>query len=123
MNSVALVSIHNGLAIDVKRAEIKSKIINRVAELGLNIIDYRMNNEMLLLILNLVEHLVVRKSGINKKELALDILQELFTFNAQEKVSVDKNIEFLWSNKNIKKVSQWKLFCAGFKELFWKKKN
>lgn len=121
MVDLTVVEIRNTLALDVKRAQVKTQIKQRVNELGLNLATYKNNNEFLLLILNLIEHLIVKRDNINKKELALEILHELFTINAVEKQTFDSNIEFLWSNKSIKKVSKWKLFKAGVCEWFFKK--
>lgn len=121
MVDLTVVEIRNSLALDVKRSEVKSQIKKRVNELGLNLATYKNNNEFLLLILNLIEHLVVKRDHINKKELALEILHELFTITAVERQTYDSNIEFLWSNKSIKKVSKWKLFKAGVCEWFFKK--
>lgn len=124
MSGLALVSVNNDLALDVKRNEIKNKIIARINELGVTVATYRLNNEFLLLICNLVEHLVNKKKyKIDKKVLVVEILNQLFTLNAVEKVNVESNIEFLFNNKNIKKVSAFKLFCCGVKEYFFGKKN
>lgn len=119
MSGLELVSVNNDLALDVKRNEIKNKIIARISELGITVATYRLNNEFLLLICNLVEHLVNKKKyKIDKKVLVVEILNQLFTLNAVEKANVESNIEFLWNNKNIKKVSAFKLFCVGVKEYF-----
>jgi len=123
MDNLGLVRIQNSLAFDVKRIEIKNKIITRIGELGLVISNYRNSTEFLLLILNLIEHLVVKKDKINKKELAIEILNEVFGLNELERNNVDSNIEFLHQNKNIKKVSMWKLFKCGVKELFFSKRH
>jgi hypothetical protein len=124
MSGLELVSVNNDLALDVKRNEIKNKIIARISELGITVATYRLNNEFLLLICNLVEHLVNKKKyKIDKKVLVVEILNQLFTLNAVEKANVESNIEFLWNNKNIKKVSAWKLFCVGIKEYFSSKKG
>jgi len=123
MDNLGLVPIQNSLAFDVKRIEIKNKIITRIGELGLVISNYRNSTEFLLLILNLIEHLVVKKDKINKKELAIEILNEVFGLNELERNNVDSNIEFLHQNKNIKKVSMWKLFKCGVKELFFSKRH
>jgi hypothetical protein len=122
MSGLSIVPIQNSLAQDVKKAEVKDKVIKRVNELGLVLASYRMNNEFLLLVLNLIEHLVVKKDNVNKKDLALDIINDLFQMNAIERQNVSDNIEFLWSNKNIKRVSKWKLFKAGICELMFKKR-
>lgn len=121
MVDLSIIPIKNSLAIDVKRAEVKTKIIERINQLNLNLAIYRLNNEFLLLVLNLIEYLVVKKDKINKKELAIEILDELFHFNNQERETVSNNIEFLWNNKSIKKVSYWRLFKAGICEYFFKK--
>ena len=123
MDNLNLVPIQNSLAVDVKRIEIKNKIITRIGELGLVISNYRNSTEFLLLILNLIEHLVVKKDKINKKELAIEIVTEVFGFNELERNNIDSNIEFLHQNKNIKKVSMWKLFKCGVKELFFSKRR
>ena len=122
MDNLALVPIQNSLAVDVKRIEIKNKIITRIGELGLDIANYRNSTEFMLLILNLIEHLVVKKDKINKKELAIEILDTVFGLTDIDKTNVGSNIEFLHQNKNIKKVSMWKLFKCGVKEWFLKKK-
>lgn len=122
MSNLTIVPIQNGLAQDVRRVDVRVKVIARINELGLNLTNYRMNNEFLLLVLNLIEHLVVKKDKLNKKEVAIEILDQLFTLTPSERVNVDSNIEFLWSNKNIKKVSYWKLFKCGVSELFLKRK-
>jgi hypothetical protein len=120
--SLTIVPIQNQLAQDVKRIEVKSKILKRVDELGLVVANYRNSNEFLLLVLNLIEHLIVKNDGISKKDLALEIVDDLFQLNAIEKQNVLSNIDFLHSNKNIKKVSKWKLFKCGVTEWLFKKK-
>ena len=121
MVDLTVVEIRHSLALDVKKNEVKSQIKKRINELGLDLAVYRNNNEFLLLILNLIEHLIVKRDNINKKELALEILHDLFAINAIERQTYDTNIEFLWSNKAIKKVSKWKLFKAGVCEWFFRK--
>ena len=123
MDNLTLVPIQNSLAVDVKRIEIKNKIITRIGELGLDIANYRNSTEFMLLILNLIEHLVIKKDKINKKELAIEILDTVFGLTDIDKANVDSNIEFLHQNKNIKKVSMWKLFKCGVSEWFFSKKK
>ena len=123
MDNLSLVPIQNSLAVDVKRIEIKNKIITRIGELGLVISNYRNSTEFLLLILNLIEHLVVKKDKINKKELAIEVLNEVFGLNELERNNINSNIDFLHQNNNIKKVSMWKLFKCGVKELFFSKRR
>ena len=93
MDNLSLVPIQNSLAVDVKRIEIKNKIITRIGELGLVISNYRNSTEFLLLILNLIEHLVVKKDKINKKELAIEVLNEVFGLNELERNNINSNID------------------------------
>lgn len=123
-DTLNLVSVNNQLAVDVKRTEIKSLVIERITKLGLNTQAYRGSVEHLLLLCNLVEHLTnTKKHKVNKKELVLDILHQLFILNPVERLSIEANIDFLHANSNIKKLSHWKLFCAGVKEYFGLKKK
>jgi len=119
---LSLVSLQNQLGVDVKRNEVKQKIINRITELGLNEANYKFNQELLLLVCNLAEHLLKKKDNISKLEMVLMIFDSLFGITQQEKALLESNINFLHQSKMIKRVSKWKLFCAGFKELFFKKK-
>ena len=47
----------------------------------------------------------------------------MFGLTDIDKTNVGSNIEFLHQNKNIKKVSMWKLFKCGVKEVFFSKKS
>lgn len=119
MDSLHVVSINNDLALDVKRNAIKTKILARINELGISTASYRMSSEFLVWVCNLVEHVVHQKKfKIDKKALVIDILNAIFSLNPAEKTTAENNIEFLWNNKNIKKVSKFYLFCCGAKEYF-----
>lgn len=123
-DTLSLVSVNNQLAVDVKRTEIKALVIERITKLGLNTPAYRNSTEHLLLLCNLVEHLVnTKKHALNKKELVIDIMHQLFILNPVERTCLESNIDFLHSNNNIKKLSKWTLFCAGVKEYFGLKKK
>lgn len=60
--------------------------------------------EFLLYICNLVENLVKKSYGINKKELVKDVFKQLFNLQPAELQAVDSAIEFLWSNQLISKI-------------------
>lgn len=120
---LSLVCVKNQLGVDIKKNEAKKKILDRITELGLINTTYKNNQEFLLLVCNLAEFLITKKDKISKKEIVLDVLQQLFSLNPLERQAYETNIEFLHQSNMIKKVSQWKLFCTGLKELLWKKKN
>jgi len=84
-------------------------------------LKYKLDNEFLTLLTNLIEYLVARKDKINKKQLALEIMKDYFAATDEDLEIIGKNIEYLHNNKVIKKVSFWKLFKAGFCEWFAKK--
>jgi predicted nucleotide-binding protein (sugar kinase/HSP70/actin superfamily) len=123
MSSLVIVPLQNNLALEVKKVEIKNKIIERINDLKINTATYRLNNELLLLVCNLVEHLVKKKYKINKKDFVVEIMNQLFVnLTPAEIQTINSNIEFLWSNKNITKLSRFYLFCCGAYEYFLKKK-
>ena len=116
--SLTLVPTQPKISSDIKRAEITKKIRDRITELNLNLPQYKNNNEFVLLVLNLIEHLVKKKYKIDKKVLAVEILSDLFQLNPQEIDSLQNNIEFLHSNKMIKKISWYYAFCCVVIEYF-----
>jgi hypothetical protein len=116
--SLSLIPTQPKISSDIKKAEITKKIHDRIIELGLNLPQYKNNNEFTLLVLNMIEYLVKKKYHIGKKALAVEILTGLFQLNPQEVDSLENNIEFLHSNKMIKKVSWYYAFCCGVIEYF-----
>jgi len=119
--SLNLVSITPNLALDVKKAEIKDKVIKRLTDLKLADTKYKNSSDILLLICNLVEHLT-RDKKISKKAIVLDIVDTLFNLTAEEQLIINDNIEFLHSNHAIKKLSRFYLFCCSAYEYLFKSK-
>lgn len=121
MSELQIIPLKNNLLLDFRQNEVRTKVIARLHELGLSNQQYKMDNELLTLVCNLVEHLVAKKDNISKKDLVINILQEIFQLSEEEKTTLGNNIQFLWSNSMIKKVSFYKLFKTGIKEYFRKK--
>ena len=121
MADLHLIPLKSNLNSNYQFIECKNKIIARLSELHLNDNKFKIDSELLVLVCNLIEHLVSKKDKISKKELALDIFKALYNLSPEEEQSISNNIEFIWANKMIKKVSMYKLFKVGIKELFWKK--
>jgi hypothetical protein len=121
--SLALVPTQAKLGSDIKRNQILKKINDRITELGLNQPQYKSNTEFILLVVNLIEHLVKKKHNIGKKQLAIEIITNLFPHTAQEVDVLENNIEFLHSNGMIKKVSWYYAFACGVVEYFKIKKG
>jgi len=61
-------------------------------------------NEFLLYVCKIVENLVKKSDGINKKELVKDVFKQLFNLQPAELTLIDSAIEFLWSNDLIVKI-------------------
>jgi hypothetical protein len=121
MSELQIIPLKNNLLLDFRQNEVRTKVIARLHELGLTNQQYKMDNELLTLVCNLVEHLVAKKDNISKKDLVINILQEIFQLSDEDKTTLGNNIQFLWSNSMIKKVSFYKLFKTGIKEYFRKK--
>ena len=121
MSELQIIPLRNNLLVDYKYTETKNKIIARLNELYLCDAKYKNDNQLLNLICELIEHLVIKKDKINKKDLAIDIYVAIFSLTDDEKKVLENNINFLWSNQMIKKVSIYKLFKTGIKEWFRKK--
>ena len=64
--------------------------------------------EFLLYVTKIVEELVKKSEGINKKELVINLFKELFALPEAEVKVLDASIEFLWSNGLICKISSSK---------------
>jgi len=121
MADLSVITIKNGLFTDYRFNEVKNAIVKRLTELNMIHLKYKLDNEFLTLLTNLIEYLVAKKDKINKKALALEIMKDFFAATDEDLEIIGKNIEYLHNNKVIKKVSFWKLFKAGFCEWFKKK--
>lgn len=118
--SLDVITARNHLASDLKFNGVKEQILKRLDEFP-NLQKYRNDIEFLLLVCNMIEHLVAKKDKIDKKELLLDIFKKIFDVDSAEVVALAKNIDFLLTNGKIKKVSFYKLFKTGLKEVLFKR--
>jgi len=64
--------------------------------------------EFLLYVTKIVEELVKKSDGINKKELVKDLFKQLFNLQPPELLVLDSAIQFLFDNKLICKVARSK---------------
>ena len=96
----------NKLKAQMKLGEISKKIIEKIQDIP-NYQELKHDLETLLYICTLVENEIkqAKSKGINKKEVVLDIIQKIFTFNPDELNVLGKHIEFLHINELIKKVT------------------
>lgn len=122
MADLALIPIKNQLFSDYRLNEVKTKIIARLTELGMIDLKYKLDTEFLTLLVNMVEHLVVKKDKIDKKGLVVKIMRDFFAATDEEIELISRNVEYLHANKVIRKLSFWKVFKAGVSEWFFKKR-
>jgi hypothetical protein len=92
--SLAKLNLEQNL-IDLLNEKVKS--LNNANEL-------KLNPELVLLVCNLVEEGVERKYNIDKKELVMNVLDNIYKYSDVEKKHLDDMIEFLHATKKIKKV-------------------
>ena len=86
----------------------------------------RIEIELVKCVANIVENYVQKnnskqKNKVDKKQLVIDSLNEVFNYNEQEKNLVSSLIDFLFNNQQIKKSSFYKL-TKNFFISFIKKK-
>jgi hypothetical protein len=65
----------------------------------------RISLDLVKRIADIIENLGFKKKSINKKELLITAFQLVFKLNTAEVIIISDFIEFIWSNKLIKKLS------------------
>jgi hypothetical protein len=117
-----LINLGKGLQKDYKIDQINKILENRLQELNMIQPKYKLDNELINYITNIVEHFVLKTDKIDKKQLVLDFMKTKFSASNEDLEIIDKAIEYLHNNKKIKKVSFYKLFKTFLKEWFFPKK-
>lgn len=71
--------------------------------------ELRNDIELILYICNIIENEFTQTPSktIDKKQIVIDILDKIFTLRAEEKTQLEKHIDFLHSNGQIKKVNYY----------------
>jgi hypothetical protein len=118
-----LIPLKNGLFTDFRANQVKDDIVKVLQNMNMVNDKYKLDVEFLTYLVNLIEYMVVKRDKINKKELAFNILRECFGASEEDILIIGKNIDYLHSNKIIKKVSYYKLFKATMSEFFSAKKK
>lgn len=116
-----IIPAKNHLFKSLRVNDIKEAVIKRIQSFP-NYAQYKNDVEFLLLVCNMLEHLVNKGEKINKKDVLVEIYKQVFTsLSPDEQKAIEQNVEFLWNNKKIKKVSYYKLFKTAIWE--WVKKK
>jgi hypothetical protein len=115
VNDVSLSDI--GYKNKLKSHNIYYTLINQIVDLITKIPEFnklRCETELVRTVCNMIENSTIPKKNsdglkIDKKQLVLDCLQRVFNYNEQEKQIISAMIDFLISNKFVKKLSYYKL--------------
>lgn len=98
-----LVKFKRGLA----RSDLERKLGEMLEEKVKSLPDFntlKLNPELILLVCNMAEEGAEKKFNIDKKELVMKVLDNIFKYAESEKRLLDDQIEFLHATKKIKRV-------------------
>jgi hypothetical protein len=98
-----LVKFKRGLA----RSDLERKLGELLEQKVKSLPDFntlKLNPELILLVCNMVEEGSEKKHNIDKKELVMKVMDNIFTYGDNEKRLLDDQIEFLHGTRKIKKV-------------------
>jgi hypothetical protein len=118
---VNLITIKNSLVKDQKSNDLIIVVKDKLQSLPPNLLLYKTNSEFILYVCKLVENVILKSDGVNKKELVLKIMREVVGCNDAECKLVGEIIEFLHSNGMIQKIKVVKKFKNSV--LSWIKKK
>jgi hypothetical protein len=109
----------NQLYKDLKRAEIVNKIFDRLAKLP-EIKSFKEDLEFLNFCCQIVEHSFEKKKyKFDKKQIVIDVFIKLF--GTVNKELIEKNIQYLYDNKKIKKLGCISIWFGCLSE-WWMRK-
>jgi hypothetical protein len=105
-----------------QRSALCAAICDRVKEVD-NYEKLKFDNELLIFLCSCVENSVDKKdkTKINKKALVFEVLDKLFEMSSDDKAILSASIEFLHSNKLIKKVGTLKKYSRLASDFFFKR--
>jgi hypothetical protein len=79
-----------------------SKVLEELKKLP-NISNFKLSNEITVLVCTLIEHAVKKKNKIDKKKLVLSLLTALFSLSVAEQNIISNQIEYILTNTNLVK--------------------
>ena len=113
-----IVPLKNSLAQRQTTSSIVETVMSQIQAIP-NHSTLKNDMELLLYACNIVEHLGTKK--LDKKEIVLEAFVKLFCLDSQEQTQVKSSIDFLWNNKQIKKLSKSNLLLKSV--IAWLKKK
>jgi hypothetical protein len=96
---------------------VKCKLTEEIVKIG-NYPELKCNQELTLHCCRVIEYLIEKYAKIDKKQLILDVLNQIYSFDEAETQNIRNQIEFFFERNMIKlpKLSK-KLFSFGYKWL------
>lgn len=104
---VNLVTLKNSLIKEQRIADLNIVVKDKLASLPPSV-SYKNNTEFILYVCKLVENVICKADGLNKKDVVLNILRPLLGLNDAEAKVAGEIIEFLHSNGLIQVIKQTK---------------
>ena len=100
----------------------KTDIIKMLSDKIPEISKLRLNQELTDVVCNLIENLPTTV-GVDKKQLAIDILTATFNLDENEKLIVSNQVQYIYDNDMIIKLSKLKVYLGYVKEFIKRKLN
>lgn len=103
-----IIKFKNKLKKVAKIGDITTSVIQKVQNIN-NFTELKNDLELLLYVCTIIENEIKQNKtkSISKKDIVIDILNQLFNISDDEKELFGKHIEFLHSNNLIKKVTDY----------------
>ena len=99
------------LSKDVKKSEILNYLVSEMCTIP-DYMKYKLDTEFISYTCNIVENIVKKKHGINKKELVINSFSKLFNITPKEQLIIENIVDFLWNNKRIKKIKKLSIYTG-----------
>ena len=113
------------LSQSIKVEVLKSKILNELVSKIQSFPAYttlKKDIEVILFVCNAIENYSIKKKyKIDKKALAINVLNQAFSLNDEEQAILDKHIQFLWNSKMIQKLKNSIILFRSVKSYVIKK--
>jgi len=107
--NLSYINTKHTLQVAKHKTDLRSAIVTKVQEID-NYKALKFDNELLIFVCNCIENALDVK--MDKKVLALQIYEQLFDeLSHDDKSILSSSIEFLWSNKLIKKMPKVKKYA------------
>jgi hypothetical protein len=120
-NTKQLVPLKNKLYSIIKFNNIATHIVNDLQVIP-NLLQLKLDNELIERVCNLIEFYVSKKMNLDKKELALSVFKKIDPNITEDELNhIGNTIEYFVSNNTIKKNTKTYKSCISLGNYFLKK--